>query len=119
MQESVEDIPSSSCRKRKKKRSFRYSTMKELKRAREYKSKKNLITKEPSSVLKALTFPKRGEAQQDSGKISTLEDGYLTLEESTRAAGTDDDEEASEMDEDDNPRADMTVVRKSKTSRSF
>ena len=119
MQESIEVTPSSSCRKRRKKRSFRYSTMKELKRAREYKSKKNLITKEPSSMLKVLTYPKRAEIEQGSNKISTPEDGYQTLEVSTRAVGTDDDKEVGEMDEDDNLRADKTVVRKSKTSRSF
>jgi hypothetical protein len=50
MQESVEVTPSTNCRKRKKRTSFRFSTMKELKKAREYKSKKKLITEEPSGM---------------------------------------------------------------------
>jgi hypothetical protein len=33
--------------------------MKELKKAREYKSKKKLITEEPSGIQKTLKYPKR------------------------------------------------------------
>jgi hypothetical protein len=69
--------PSTSCRKRRKsKTSFRYSTMKELQRAREYKSKKKLITDEPSSVHKTLEYPKKAQKQQVTKKVAIPEDGY-------------------------------------------
>jgi hypothetical protein len=62
MQLNEEVTPSTSFRKRIKKTSFRYSTMKELQKAREYKSKKKLITHEPgsknSNTLKRLQFLK-------------------------------------------------------------
>jgi hypothetical protein len=63
MQESEEVTPSTSCRKRRKKTSFRFYTMKELKKARGYKSKKKLITEEPSGVQKTLKYPKRAQKQ--------------------------------------------------------
>jgi hypothetical protein len=119
MQESEEVTPSTSCRKRRKKRSFRFSTMKELKKAREYKSKKKFITEEPSSLQKILKYPKRAQKQQDSENVTIPEDGYQTPELSRIVVGFDDDKEAGEEDKDDNPRDDEIVVRKSKTSRSF
>ena len=70
-------------------------------------------------MQKILKYPKRAQTQQESGKISTPKDGYQTLEMNTLVVGTDDDEEASEKDKDDNPRANKIVVRKSKTSQSF
>ena len=93
--------------------------MKELKKAREYKSKKKLITEEPSSSQKILKYPKRAQKQQDSSTVSISKHGYQTPELSTIDVGFDDDKEAGKEDKDDNPRVDKIVVRKFKTSQSF
>jgi hypothetical protein len=118
MQESVAVTPSTSCRKRRKRTSFRFSTMKELKKAREYKSKKKVITEEPCGVQKTLRDPKRAQKQQDSEKVAHPADGYQTPEQHILVEGGDDEEEAREEGEDDNPRDDEIEVRVSKTSRS-
>jgi hypothetical protein len=67
--------PSTSSRKRRYKTSFRFSTMKELKRARESKKKAVGI-----SVKKTLTFP---EKNQEMGSIagSMTGDGISEIEE--------------------------------------
>jgi hypothetical protein len=118
MQESVEVTPSTNCRKRKKRTSFRFSTMKELKKAREYKSKKKLITKEPSGVQKTLKYPKRAQKQQDSKKVAHPWDGYQIPEQRILVVGGEDEEEAREEGEDDNLRDDEIEVRVFGTSWS-
>ena len=105
--------PSTSCRKRRKKSSFRFSTMKELRKARDYKRKKTLSIDEGCSVQKILKYPSKAQKHQDNGKVSNPEDGNLTPELSPVAGGSDDDEEAGEEVEDDSPRVDGTVVRRS------
>jgi hypothetical protein len=70
--------PSSSCRKSRRKTSFRYSTMKELQKAREYKSKKKLVTSDPSIVQKTLKYPTRAQKQQDTEIDEVHEEGYQT-----------------------------------------
>ena len=106
----------SSCRKKRKKRSFRFSTMKELKKAREYKSKKKLTIEEGCSVQKILEYPQK---HQDIGKASDSEDGNQTPQVNTMVVGSDEDEEAFQEVEDDSPRAEGTVVCKLITSQSF
>jgi hypothetical protein len=118
IQESVEVVPSTSCRKKRKRTSFRFSTMKELKKAREYKSKKKVITKEPSGVQKTLKYPKRAQKQQDFEKVAHPGDGYQTPEHHILVVGGEDEEEVGEEGEDDNPRDDEIEVRVSGTSRS-
>ena len=119
MQECEEVTPSTSCRKRRKKRSFRFSTMKELKKAREYKSKKRLNTEEASSVQKIIKYPLRAQKHQDIGKVSNPEDGNQTPQLNTLVVGSDDDKEAGQEDEDDSPRVDRIVVRRPKPHNLF
>jgi hypothetical protein len=75
MHEREEVTPSTSTRKRRYKTSFRYSTMKDLNRAKESKKKAVGI-----SVKKTLTFP---EKNQEMGSIvgSIVGEGILEIEE--------------------------------------
>jgi hypothetical protein len=75
MHEGEEVTPSTSSRKRRYKTSFRFSTMKELKRAR--MSKKKVVG---ISVKKVLAFP---ESNQELGSIagSMAGDGISEIEE--------------------------------------
>ena len=111
MQECKEVTPSS-FRKRRKKRSFRFSTMKALKKAREYKSKKK-VTEEGCSVQKILEYPVIAQKQQDIGKASDGEDGNETPQVISMVLGSDDDEEAFQEVEEDSPCAEETLVWKS------
>ena len=113
MQECEEVTHSTSCRKRRKRRSFRFSTMKELKKAREYKSKMKPIGGEASSVQMILELPQGSQLQQDLVTVSNCQDGYHTPHSSTVVVESDDDEGAGDEDEDDNPRAEITVVSES------
>jgi hypothetical protein len=51
--------PKTNNRKRRRKSSFRYSTMKELKNAREYKKSVKKSSDEPSNVAKTLEYPRK------------------------------------------------------------
>lgn len=119
MQECGEHTPSRTSRKRRKKRSFRFSTMKELKRGREYKSKKKLNIEEPSSVQKVLEYPARANELQDSLTVSESQDGFQTPNLSTVVAGSDEDHGNDEEEDDEegfgdeSPSADRAVVRRS------
>jgi hypothetical protein len=92
--------------------------MKELKKAREYKSKKKLITEEPSGLQKTLKYPKRAQKQQDSRKVAHPGDGYQIPEQSILVVEGEDEEDVGEEDKDDNPRDDEIEVRMSETSLS-
>ena len=104
--------------------------MKELKKAREYKSKKKLIIEEPSSVQKVLEYPARAQHLQGSLTVSDTQDGFQTPIFSTVVVGPDDDEGLGEEEDDDeeagdegfgdeNPRAERAVVRSSLSSLSI
>jgi hypothetical protein len=75
MHEGEKVTPSTSSRKKRYKTSFRFSTMKELKRARESKKKAIGI-----SVKKTLTFPKKN---QEMGSIAgnMIGDGRSEIKE--------------------------------------
>jgi hypothetical protein len=77
MREGDRITPQSSARKRRKRSSFRYSTMKELKKAREYKSAKK-STIEPNSVAKTLRYPRRLSKKSDTVIISSPEEVFKT-----------------------------------------
>ena len=93
--------------------------MKELKKAREYKSKKKLTIEEGCSVQRILKYPLRAQKQQDIGKASDSEDGDETPQVISMVVGSDDDEEALQEVEDDSPSAEETLVCKSRNSQSF
>jgi hypothetical protein len=52
--------------------------MKELQKAREYKSKRKLVTSDPSIVQKTLKYPTRAQKQQDTEIDEVHEEGYQT-----------------------------------------
>jgi hypothetical protein len=66
--------PSTNTRKKRFKSSFRYSTMKELKKAREYKRAMKKSSDEPSSVTKTLRVVKK----LDTIGNANLEKGFQT-----------------------------------------
>jgi hypothetical protein len=70
--------PQTSTRKRRKKSSFRYSTMKELKKAREYKKSSQKNGNEPNSVAKTLRYPRRVSKKSNIVVISSPEEGFMT-----------------------------------------
>jgi hypothetical protein len=79
MREGVSVFPQTSIRKRQKKSSFRYSTMKELKKAREYKKSAKKNADEPDSVAKTLRYPRRVSKKSNTVIKSSPEEGFRTL----------------------------------------
>jgi hypothetical protein len=78
MREDMSVSPQTSSRKRRKKSSFRYSTMKELKKAREYKKSAQKNADEPDSVSKTLRYPRRVSKKSNTVIISSPEEGFRT-----------------------------------------
>jgi hypothetical protein len=78
MHEGESVSPPTYTTKRRKKSSFRYSTMKELKKAREYKKSTQKNGNEPNSVAKTLRYPRRVSKKSNTIVISSPEEGFET-----------------------------------------
>ena len=78
MHEGKSVTPQTSTRKKRKKLSLRYSTMKELKKVREYKKSMKKSTNEPNSIAKTLRYPTRLTKKSNTMIISSLEEGFKT-----------------------------------------